>query len=279
MRQISIYGKGGVGKSTVACNVAMALSEAGRKVMQVGCSPKADSTYYLLGRMCEPTILDQVRAKGNKEKVVAECLKEGYSGIICAEAGGPEPALGCAGRGVLLALDLIRKYKLAQAHGVDFIIYDVIADVVCGGFAQPIRRGYASETYIVTSGELMSLYSANNICYAVRTMNELKGANVLVGGLINNMRGIPREEELVYEFSEAIGVPVVANIPRSPLVQQAEARKGTVVQHFPDSDISQEFKKFAMDIIEPRGILPNPMTPKDSIGVIMGLLRRYQIFE
>lgn len=279
MRQISIYGKGGVGKSTVSSSVTVALAQLGRKPMQMGCSPKADSTYYLLGKMCQPTILDQVRAKGNKEKAVAECLKVGYNGIVCAEAGGPEPAVGCAGRGVLLALDLVRKYKLAQAHGVDFIVYDVIADVVCGGFAQPIRRGYATETYIVTSGELMSLYSANNICYAVKTMNELKGANVLVGGLINNMRGIPREQELVTEFSGIIGVPVVANISRSPFIQQAEARKGTVVQHFPESDVSRQFMEFAQEILEPRGILPNPMDPKESVGVIMGLLRKYQVFQ
>ena len=125
----------------------------------------------------------------------------------------------------------------------------------------------------------MSLYSANNICYAVKTMNELKGANVLVGGLINNMRGIPREEELVNEFSEIIGIPVVANISRSPFIQQAEARKGTVVQHFPDSDVSKQFMEFAHQIMEPRGILPNPKDPKESIGVIMGLLRKYQVFQ
>jgi len=278
MRQISIYGKGGVGKSTVACNVAVALSEMGRKVMQMGCSPKSDSTHFILGRICEPTVLDQVRAKGNKEAAIRECIKVGYNGIICTEAGGPEPALGCAGRGVLLALELMKKYNFPEKYGIDFLIYDVIADVVCGGFAQPIRRGFATETYIVTSGELMSLYSANNICYAVKSMNELKGSTVLIGGIINNMRGVPNEKELVEEFSSKIGVPVVANIPRSEMIQRAEARRGTVVQHFPDSEVAQEFKRFAQTLLEPRGIIPEPMDPKESIGVIMDLLRKYKVF-
>ncbi|MBI3014354.1 MAG: hypothetical protein HYY65_04690 [Candidatus Tectomicrobia bacterium] len=280
MRQISIYGKGGVGKSTVASNTSVALAEMGRRVMQMGCSPKADSTYLLLGHMCHPTVLDQVRAKGyRKPEYIDECLQIGHKGIVCAEAGGPEPALGCAGRGVLLVLELLRKYRLPEKHEVDFLVFDVIADVVCGGFAQPIRRGYAKETYIVTSGELMALYAANNICNAVKTMNELKGAQVFVGGLINNMRGVPGELELVREFGEIIGVPVVANIPHSDLMQRAETQKKTLVENFPDSAEAQEFRSFAQQILEPRGIIPQPLDPKDSISVIRDLLRKYQVFD
>ncbi|UCF79060.1 MAG: AAA family ATPase [Candidatus Eiseniibacteriota bacterium] len=278
MRQISIYGKGGVGKSTVASNLSAALVEDGLKVMQVGCSPKSDSTYLLLGTVCEPTILNQIRSKGNREQYIAECLKEGYKGVVCAESGGPEPAQGCAGRGVLLSLDLLRKHKLLQKFKVEFVIYDVIADVVCGGFAQPMRRGFASEVYIVTSGELMSLYSMNNICYAVKTMNELKGVEVKVGGIINNMRGIPREEELVGEFCNLIKAPVVANIPRSELIQEAEVDRQTVVQRSPDSDVAKKFKALAEYVKEPRGVYPEPIDPKESIGTIFELLRKYQVF-
>ena len=278
MRQISIYGKGGVGKSTVASNLSVALAEKGRKVMQVGCSPKSDSTYFVLGKMCEPTILNQIRMKGNREEPISECVKTGYNGIVCAETGGPEPAQGCAGRGVLLALNLLRKYRLYDKHGVDFMVYDVIADVVCGGFAQPMRKGYASEVYIVTSGKLMSLYSMNNICYAVKIMNELKGVEVKVGGFIDNMRGIPNERELVEEFSKLLGIPVIAHIPRSDLIPEAETSKGTTVQHFPDSDVASEFMKLADMVMEPRGVYPKPMDPKESIGIILGLLRKHQVF-
>ncbi len=278
MRQVSIYGKGGVGKSTVATNLSAALADEGNKVMQVGCSPKSDSTYLILGEMCEPTILNQVRSKGNREQFIAECLKPGYKGIICAETGGPEPAQGCAGRGVLLSLDLLRKYKFFDKHNADFVVYDVIADVVCGGFAQPMRRGFASEVYIVSSGELMSLYAMNNICYAVKTMNELKGVEVKVGGLINNMRGVSKEKELVEEFAKLIDVPVLANIPRSDLISEAEVNRQTVVQHSPSSDVADQFRQLARAMKEPRGVFPKPMDPKESIGVIFELLRKYQVF-
>jgi nitrogenase iron protein NifH len=278
MRQISIYGKGGVGKSTVASNLSAALAEDGLKVMQVGCSPKTDSTYLLLGTVCEPTILNQIRAKGNRKEYISECLREGYKGVICAESGGPEPAQGCAGRGVLLSLDLLRKHKLLQKFNVEFVVYDVIADVVCGGFAQPMRRGFASEVYIVTSGELMSLYSMNNICFAVKTMNELKGVEVKVGGVINNMRGISQEEELVGEFCELIKVPVVANIPRSDLIQEAEVEGKTIVQRSPDSEVTEKFRELAQFVREPRGVYPEPIDPKESIRVIFELLRKYQVF-
>jgi nitrogenase iron protein NifH len=278
MRQVSIYGKGGVGKSTVATNVAAALAEMDKKVMQVGCSPKSDSTYLLLGKMCEPTVLDNIRAKGTGMASINECVKVGYKGVVCLETGGPEPAAGCAGRGVLHTLELLKKYKLGERYKVDFTIYDVIADVVCGGFALPMRRGYATECYIVTSGELMSLYSANNICNAIKAMNEFQDVKVKVGGFINNMRGIPNEKDLVREFAGLLKVPVLVDIPRCEVIQEAETRKGTVVEHFPKSDLAGIFKKLAENLLEPRGVFPEPMDPKEGIGKILELLRKYQVF-
>jgi nitrogenase iron protein NifH len=207
-----------------------------------------------------------------------QCVKKGYKDIVCLETGGPEPATGCAGRGVLHTLELLKRYKISERYKVDFIIYDVIADVVCGGFALPMRRGYATEVYIVTSGELMSLYSANNICNAIKTMNEMQDVKVKVGGFINNMRGIPNEKELVNEFSQMIGIPVIANIPRSPVIQEAEVRKGTVIQYFPESDVAECFRQLAKNIFEPRGVLPEPMDPKESVSKILELLRKYQVF-
>lgn len=275
IRQIALYGKGGIGKSTVSTNVAVALQNKGRKVMVVGCSPKVDSTSFLLGG--EPpteNILELSRIKGQDEDTVMQAIKKGYRGIYCAEAGGPEPAEGCAGRGSALALDLLKQYNIPSKLGVDFLIYDVIADVVCGGFSQPMRRGYANEVYIVLSGELMALYSANNICIAISELART-GANVGVAGLICNMRNMDFERDLVEEFSERIGIPVMAYVPRSPLVQEAEARGGTVMEFFPDSEQAKVYEEMAQNILDRAGQpskIPSPMELED----IMGLMQKYE---
>jgi nitrogenase iron protein NifH len=276
LRQISIYGKGGVGKSTITNNLAIRFSEIGRHVMLVGCSPKADSTYLLLGKRCEPTVLNNIRLKGANLSCIQECVKDGYRGILCAETGGPETATGCAGRGVFHALQLIKKFGVMEKNAIDFAIYDVIADVVCGGFSQPMKKGYASEIYIVTSGELMSLYAANNICNAVLAINASHESQALLGGLIHNQRGMPGEVELVEEFAERIKIPLLAHIPRSDLVQKAEGNKGTVLQYYPDSEISNSLQNLADKIITSRGVLPQPIELIISIEYISQLVNRYQ---
>ena len=165
-RQVAFYGKGGIGKSTVSQNIAAALASAGRKVMVVGCDPKADCTSMLTGEFLNDTVLEQVRAlsRGSRlEEGVDDVVKTGFAGIACIEAGGPEPGVGCAGRGIIAAIDLIKRKGLID-DSLDFVFYDVLGDVVCGGFAMPIRQGFAREIYLVTSGEMMSLYAANNIC-------------------------------------------------------------------------------------------------------------------
>ena len=223
-RQIAIYGKGSIGKSTIACNISVAFAEMGYEVMQVGCSPKSDSTVFLLGgELMEHTILDRSREKGMDENIILDTVKNGYRDILCAESGGPEPGAGCAGRGVAMALEYLTKYGIFERFGVDFVIYDAIADVVCGGFGQPMKAGYAEEVYIVTSGELMSIYSANNICMAVKVVAE-SGGDTRIGGLVVNERGVDNEIPLVREFSQMISVPIVGIIPRSDVVQKAEAQ-------------------------------------------------------
>lgn len=273
LKQIAIYGKGGIGKSTIACNLAVALQEKGRHVLQIGCSPKIDSTAYLLGgEIAENAILHQMRKAGKNEATVMSCVNQGYRGIYALEAGGPVPGEGCAGMGASNALSLLQEYNIYEKLGVDFVIYDVLGDVVCGGFAQPIRGGNAEMVYLVTSGELMSLYSANNICISIADMHTQ--SKVRVGGLINNMRGVDRERELVDEFARQIGVPVLAYLPRSMLFWEAEGKGGTVLEHFPDSEFAGQFRYLADAVLnEDQGHLPTPITLEE----IKNIFRRFNI--
>lgn len=276
LRQIAFYGKGGIGKSTVACNLSIALQEMGRHVMQVGCSPKVDSTSFLVGgEPLDCNILEELSKNGIREEVILKAVQEGYQGVLCVESGGPEPAEGCAGRGTATALDLLHQFKVMEKRGIDFVIYDVLGDVVCGGFAQPMRSGYASEVYLVTSGELMSLYSSNNICKAIVDIARL-GLKIGVGGLIVNMRGVEKEMDVVREFSERIHVPALAILPRSPLVQEAEKRGGTIMQHFRSFEEARLFMDLASKILEEeKRFVPTPIELED----ILAILRKHQIFD
>lgn len=273
-RQIAIYGKGGIGKSTVASNVSVALAEMGLKVFQMGCSPKVDSTSQLLGgEILERDILGHLKDGAAGARGIQECIVEGYRGVLCAESGGPEPATGCAGKGVSYALDVLSKLRVLEKAGVDFVTYDVIGDVVCGGFAQPIRTGYAREIYIVSSGELMSIYSANNICAAVKAVNETRKNAARVGGIIDNMRGVKKERELLEEFASRLGVPLLAHIPRDPVVQEAEGEGGTVLERRPESPQAAIYRQLAQKILDnPEPVIPAPMELEE----ILELLRRYQ---
>jgi len=275
IKRISIYGKGGVGKSTVTTNLAACLQSRGYNSSVIGCSPKADSTYLLLKKLCRPTILEIVKEQGVNQNTLQQCMQYDERGILCLETGGPEPAAGCAGRGVSLSLQLLSRFKLLENANINLAIYDVIADVVCGGFSEPMRRGYASLIYLVTSGELMSLYAANNICNAIVTINNQTGNAIKVGGIILNERGLERESELVGEFASYINVPVITRIPRSSLVQQSEAKKQLVIEKFPDSEITNSFFTLADGIITHEGVTPTPMETTKSIEIISSLVRKF----
>lgn len=273
IKHIAFYGKGGIGKSTVATNIAAALSEMGEKVMVIGCSPKIDATSMLNGgEILDNNILEQARSKGNKKEDIKECIKEGYNGILLVESGGPPPAIGCAGRGVKMALDFLHEYHLIEESGVSFAIYDVLGDVVCGGFAQPMRAGYAREVYIVSSGELMSLYAANNICHAIEAAIE-EGSETRIGGIINNMRGVNLENELVNEFGNMIKIPTLAKISRSPIVQECEGEGGTVIEKRPGSPQANIYREIAKRIKEKEELyIPKAVELED----ITALLMKYQ---
>lgn len=236
-KRIAIYGKGGIGKSTIVSNIAAAYSNE-YHVLVIGCDPKADTTRTLVGNRI-PTILDVIREK--KDISSDEIVVSGFNQVKCVESGGPEPGVGCAGRGVIVAMNLLEKLETFSTD-LDVIIYDVLGDVVCGGFAVPLREDFADEVYIVTSGEYMSLYAANNICKGILKLKSN------LGGIICNCRGIENELEIVNAFAERIETKVIGVIPRSKLVQQSEINAKTVMEKFPESDQAELYRELARNI-------------------------------
>jgi nitrogenase iron protein NifH len=256
LRQIAIYGKGGIGKSTTTQNLTAGLAEKGRNVLVVGCDPKADSTRLLLGGMHQKTVLDTVRTTQQVE--LADLMKTGFNGIRCVESGGPEPGVGCAGRGIITSINMLEQLG-AYTDDLDYVFYDVLGDVVCGGFAMPIREGKAKEIYIVASGEMMSLYAANNISKGIKRYAEKGG--VRLGGIICNSRNVDREEELLRVFSAELGTQLIHFIPRDNIVQRAEINRKTVIEYAPQSRQAGEYRALA-DAIEnnTKFTIPTPLT-------------------
>ena len=239
MLKVAIYGKGGIGKSTVTSNLAAASANMGKRVIQIGCDPKADSTINLLGGEPLRPVMNFMREEDEEPDELAQISKEGYGGILCIETGGPTPGLGCAGRGIIATFQLLEDMDLFAHYKPDVVLYDLLGDVVCGGFAAPIREGYAEKVLIVTSGEKMALYAANNISSAVRNFEDRSYARVF--GIVLNHRNVENEMEKVQAFSEKIGVPIVGEVPRSDEIIRWEDQGKTVIEGNPDSEISKCF--------------------------------------
>jgi nitrogenase iron protein NifH len=257
IRQIAIYGKGGIGKSTTTQNLTAGLAESGKKIMVVGCDPKADSTRLLLGTLAQQTVLDTIRASGEGIEL-SSIMRDGFGGIKCVESGGPEPGVGCAGRGIITAIGLLEQLG-AYTEDLDFVFYDVLGDVVCGGFAMPIREGKAKEIYIVASGEMMALYAANNIAKGIAKFAQKGG--VRMGGIICNSRNVDREHELLQAFAKELGTRLVYFVPRNNVVQRAEINRKTVIQYAPEDRQAQEYRNLAKAIEENTSFtIPRPMT-------------------
>ncbi len=257
MRQVAIYGKGGIGKSTTTQNLTAGLGEMGKKIMVVGCDPKADSTRLLLGGLAQKTVLDTLRTEG-EDVELDYIMKEGFAGIKCVESGGPEPGVGCAGRGIITSIGMLEKLGAYEAD-LDYVFYDVLGDVVCGGFAMPIREGKAQEIYIVASGELMALYAANNISKGIQKYANTGG--VRLGGIICNSRKVDGEKELIEAFAKELGSQMIHFVPRDNVVQRAEINKKTVIDFNPEEDQADEYRQLARAIDgNDLFVVPKPMS-------------------
>lgn len=268
LRQIAFYGKGGIGKSTTSQNTLAALADLGQKILIVGCDPKADSTRLILHAKAQDTILSLAAEAGSVEDLeLDQVMKVGYKDIRCVESGGPEPGVGCAGRGVITSINFLEEEGAYE--GADYVSYDVLGDVVCGGFAMPIRENKAQEIYIVMSGEMMAMYAANNISKGI-----LKYANsggVRLGGLICNERQTDKELELAEAMAKKLGTTLIHFIPRANVVQHAELRRMTVIEYAPDSPQAQEYRDLALKIHENagNGTIPTPITMDELEDMLM----------
>jgi len=279
LRQVAIYGKGGIGKSTTTQNLTAGLAELGKNILVVGCDPKADSTRLLLGGLAQRTVLDTLREEG-EDIELGSIMKTGFKGIKCVESGGPEPGVGCAGRGIITSIGMLERLG-AYTEELDYVFYDVLGDVVCGGFAMPIREGKAKEIYIVASGEMMALYAANNISKGIQKY-ALKG-EVRLGGIIGNGRNVDREIDLLKAFAKELGTQLIHFIPRDNVVQRAEIRKKTVIEFNPEERQADQYRELAKKIEENKlFVIPKPMTQErlEEILIEYGLLdldEEYQI--
>jgi nitrogenase iron protein NifH len=259
MRHIAVYGKGGIGKSTTSQNMAVALGEMGKKILIIGCDPKADCSRLILHRSIDETVLDLVRDES--EVKVEDIVHIGAFGIHCIESGGPEPGVGCAGRGIITAIGLVQQLDIFK-NDYDFVFYDVLGDVVCGGFAMPIREGYAEEIYIVTSGEFMALYAANNICRGIIKFADQ--GKVRLGGLICNSRLVDNELELVEALAKRLSTRVINFVPRDNVVQYAENEIKTVIEYDPKCEQADQYRELARNILDNKDfVIPTPMNKKE----------------
>jgi nitrogenase iron protein NifH len=268
MRKVAIYGKGGIGKSTTTQNTVAGLVERDRKVMVVGCDPKADSTRLLLGGLAQRSVLDTLREEG-EEVELEDVRKTGFGESLCVESGGPEPGVGCAGRGIITSINLLESLgAYDEGEKLDYVFYDVLGDVVCGGFAMPIREGKAQEIYIVVSGEMMAMYAANNICKGIKRYAEAGG--VRLGGLICNSRVVDNEEEMIKAFADRLGTQMLYFLPRDNMVQKAEINRKTVIDFEPESEQAGHYRKLAERLDENEiFVIPNPMDTDDLEKILM----------
>jgi nitrogenase iron protein NifH len=273
MRKIAIYGKGGIGKSTTTQNTVAGLVEMGQKVMVVGCDPKADSTRLLLGGLAQRSVLDTLREEG-EDVELSDIRSPGFCNSLCVESGGPEPGVGCAGRGIITSINMLEQLgAYDESEGLDYVFYDVLGDVVCGGFAMPIREGKAEEIYIVCSGEMMAMYAANNISKGI--LKFAANGVVRLGGLICNSRNVDNEREMIEKFAEKLGTHMIHFVPRHNDVQRAEINRKTVIEWNKECGQAEEYRNLARAIAANKKlVIPKPLSIQELEDLLMqyGLL-------
>ena len=268
LHQCAIYGKGGIGKSTTTQNLVSALAEMEKKVLIIGCDPKADSTRLILHAKAQDTIMSlAAEAESVEDLELEDVLKTGYRGIKCAESGGPEPGMGCAGRGVITAINFLEE-EGAYEEDLDFVFYDVLGDVVCGGFAMPIRENKAQEIYIVCSGEMMAMFAANNISKSI--VKYATTGSVRLAGLIYNSRNTDREDELIMELAAKLGTQMIYFVPRDNIVQRAEIRRMTVIEFDPTCKLAEEYRTLTNKIVNNKKfVIPTPIEMEELETLLM----------
>jgi nitrogenase iron protein NifH len=260
LKQIAIYGKGGIGKSTTTSNLSAALSDMGYKVMQFGCDPKADSTNTLRDGTYIPTVLDLLR---EKQTVKAhEAIFQGYNNIYCVEAGGPAPGVGCAGRGIITAVQLFKQQNVFEDLDLDYVIYDVLGDVVCGGFAVPIREGIAEHVFTVSSSDFMAIYAANNLFKGIKQYSSRGGA--LLGGVIANSVTTEYQKSIIDDFVMRTQTQVMQYVPRSITVTQSELSGKTTIEAQPNSEQAEIYRELARRVDDhAESKSPQPLEPQE----------------
>ncbi len=246
MIKVAIYGKGGIGKSTVTSGISAALGLEGYSVMQLGCDPKTDSTINLLGGTAPPPILQYLQEKGQPSSLEA-IVRRGFANVACLEVGGPTPGVGCFGRGMLTAFELLDEMGAYEVYKPDVVLYDILADIVCGGIAVPMREGFADKVCIVTSGEKMALLAARNIILALRNFADRNYAEL--GGLILNCRDMADEVERVQDFAQEMETSVIGVIPRDTAIHAFEEQGKTIVEGDRALPTSQRFFNLAQTIV------------------------------
>jgi len=268
MRKVAIYGKGGIGKSTTTQNTVAGLVEMGKKVMVVGCDPKADSTRLLLGGLAQRSVLDTLREEGEDVELL-DIRSAGYGGSLCVESGGPEPGVGCAGRGIITSINMLEQLgAYNESEKLDYVFYDVLGDVVCGGFAMPIRENKAEEIYIVCSGEMMAMYAANNISKGI--LKFAQTGKVRLGGLICNSRKVDNEKEMIEEFAKMLGTQMIHFVPRHNDVQRAEINRKTVIEWNPQAEQADEYRALARAIDGNTNlVIPKPLAINELEKLLM----------
>lgn len=246
--KIVLYGKGGIGKSTIAAHLSMAYALEGRRVLHVGCDPKMDSSLRLTEREDAPTLVDFIEDGTLHRRTPADLIVHGKAGIDTIETGGPEPGLGCAGRGVATLFDFLDIHRV-ETWPYDVLVFDVLGDLVCGGFVAPIRYGMGDRIVIVASGELMALYAANNIA---RVVLHHVDEGVRLAGIVYNVKVLDDKiRESLENFAKEIRANVLGFIAWDPRVKAAERARRTVFETEPDSEPAARFRDLARALARP----------------------------